>query len=353
VRVVLGDNESGEVIEREVRNADIVFRKFKVFKRYFDLFRLDLICGGERTDPVYRIVSYSICSCVICPLFGYTPILYYTTLVLVLVDSAGSADDIPGTTSILKAATSTPKASGKPTYYIHISGTASLAHESAEGQSRYGKVYDDWEGLDELLDLPKEAIHRNVDELVLNGSKGFEGVLRTAIVSPPAICGTGRGPVSQRGMMGPFVASSILKRGYGYLPQSTAQWDFIHLHDLTELNLLLVLAAAQEDGGKLKATWNQEGYYLVESERVKWAEYSRDMQQAAVQAGYVADKGEMLVWDMEKAMKEDGMMGAVLFMNSMGRAVRARKLLGWEPKAKSVKDDMPEIIAIEAKALGK
>lgn len=293
-----------------------------------------------------------------CPLFGYPPTLYPTTLALALalVDSAGSADDVPGTTSILKAA-ATPKASGKPTYYIHISGTASLTHESAEGQSRYGKVYDDWEGLGELLDLPKEALHRNVDELVLNGSKGFEGVLRAAIVSPPAICGTGRGPVSQRGMMGPFVASSILKRGYGYLPKSTAQWDFIHLHDLTELNLLLVLAAAQEDGegGKLTATWNQEGYYLVESERVKWAEYSQDMQQAAVQAGYVAEvpEGEMPVWDMEKAMKEDGMMGAVLFMNSMGRAVRARKLLGWEPKAKSVKDDMAEIIAIEAKALGK
>jgi nucleoside-diphosphate-sugar epimerase len=298
-----------------------------------------------------------------CPLFGYTPILYPTTLALALalalalelVDSAGSADDIPGTTSILTAA-ATPKASGRPTYYIHISGTASLAYEAAEGQSRYGKVYDDWEGLDELLDLPKEAIHRDVDELVLNASKGEskgqEGVsLKTAIVSPPAICGTGRGPVSQRGMMGPFVASSILKRGYGYLPQSTAQWDFVHLHDLTELNLLLVLAAAQEDGGK--ATWNQEGYYLVESERVKWAEYSRAMQQAAVQAGYVDGKGEMPVWDMEKAMKEDGMMGAVLFMNSMGRAVRARKLLGWEPKAKSVRDDMAEIIAIEAKALGK
>jgi nucleoside-diphosphate-sugar epimerase len=257
----------------------------------------------------------------------------------------------------LKAA-ATPKASGEPAYYIHISGTASLTHESAEGQSRYGKVYDDWEGLGELLDFPKEALHRNVDDLVLNASKGEskgqEGVnLKTAIVSPPAICGTGRGPVSQRGMMGPFVASSILKRGYGYLPKSTAQWDFVHLHDLTELNLLLVLAAAQEDGGK--ATWNQEGYYLVESERVKWAEYSRDMQQAAVQAGYVAEvpEREMPVWDMEKAMKEDGMMGAVLFMNSMGRAVRARKLLGWEPKAKSVKDDMPEIIAIEAKALSK
>jgi hypothetical protein len=33
VRVVLGDNESGEVIEREVREADIVFRKFERFFR--------------------------------------------------------------------------------------------------------------------------------------------------------------------------------------------------------------------------------------------------------------------------------------------------------------------------------
>ena len=39
-------------------------------------------------------------------------------------------------------------------------------------------------------------------------------------------------------------------------------------------------------------------------------------------------------------------------LNSKGFAKRARKFLGWSPKGKSLKDEIPEIVDGEAAALG-
>lgn len=46
--------------------------------------------------------------------------------------------------------------------------------------------------------------------------------------------------------------------------------------------------------------------------------------------------------------------GAALWgANSRGRAIRARKLLGWECKAPSLKDEVPLTVEVEAKTIGK
>ena len=40
-------------------------------------------------------------------------------------------------------------------------------------------------------------------------------------------------------------------------------------------------------------------------------------------------------------------------MNSRGRAIRAKKLFGWEPKQKSLFELLPDIVDGEARELGK
>jgi hypothetical protein len=50
------------------------------------------------------------------------------------------------------------------------------------------KVYDDLDGVDELVNLPDHAFHRNVDQVVLEAGEK-DGVVKTALVCPPTIYG--------------------------------------------------------------------------------------------------------------------------------------------------------------------
>ena len=138
-----------------------------------------------------------------------------------------------------------------------MSGTGLLTYQAEEGQSRHGKVYDDWDGLGEILDFPSEASHRKVDRIVLEAAK----TAQTAIVCPPVIYGQGRGPVNKRAMISPLTASSFIRKGHGYVPHGTAAWHHVHVHDLTDLFVLLIDSAV-EGGGK--ATWSKDGYYFAE-----------------------------------------------------------------------------------------
>lgn len=80
----------------------------------------------------------------------------------------------------------------KPGYWLHTGGTGILTFEDSD-RNQYGdrsdKVYDDWEKVDELLNLPDHAFHRNVDQLVLEAGTKHADVLRTALVCPPTIYG--------------------------------------------------------------------------------------------------------------------------------------------------------------------
>ena len=50
-------------------------------------------------------------------------------------------------------------------------------------------VYNDWDGVEELTNLPDEAFHRNVDKIVLEaGTKNGDSV-KTALLCPPTIYG--------------------------------------------------------------------------------------------------------------------------------------------------------------------
>jgi hypothetical protein len=49
------------------------------------------------------------------------------------------------------------------------------------------REYNDWNAVQDLTDLPKDAFHKNVDDLVL--SSGSDTV-KTAILCPPTIYGT-------------------------------------------------------------------------------------------------------------------------------------------------------------------
>jgi len=51
------------------------------------------------------------------------------------------------------------------------------------------KVYNDLENVDELTNLPDDALHRNVDKVVIEAAATYADSVKVAIVCPPTIYG--------------------------------------------------------------------------------------------------------------------------------------------------------------------
>lgn len=79
-----------------------------------------------------------------------------------------------------------------PGYWLHTGGAGILTYKDGDS-GIYGnkseKVYDDWDGVEELLTLPDHAFHRDVDRIVLEAGAKHADVLKTALVCPPTIYG--------------------------------------------------------------------------------------------------------------------------------------------------------------------
>jgi len=105
---------------------------------------------------------------------------------------AADASDHAGAAKAIAAGLVAGHTKENPGYWLHTGGTGILTFEDSD-RGVYGnkseKVYDDWEGVEELLTLPDHAFHRNVDQLVLETGAKHADVLKTALVCPPTIYG--------------------------------------------------------------------------------------------------------------------------------------------------------------------
>jgi len=185
-------------------------------------------------------------------------------------------------------------------------------------------------------------VHRGVDKVVLaaNSSPG----VRTAIVGPPTIYGPGRGPVNQRSIQVYDMAKYLLQNGYApILGAGKAEWDNVHMHDLAALFVLLV--DATQDGSKNSNPdiLGPRGYFFLEHGAHLWSDVARWIAEAAYRQGFVA----------EPRTEATTVEGATSWgRNSKSVAERASKYLGWKPRGRSLRDEIPDILAGEAARLG-
>lgn len=240
----------------------------------------------------------------------------------------------------------------RPLWLIHTSGTGILTVEDQRAGS-YGierpKEYNDWEGVSELVNLPADAFHRNVDEIIINAGRRDPSSVHTAIVCPPCIYGPGRGPGHTKSMQAYLLCAAVLKRGKGFLVgKGENVWHQVHVQDLSNVYLALGDAAAAGGG---KATWGDEGYYLAENGSFVWGDIQWKAAEEAFSQGFIKSPEVESLDDVQTT----AILSAGVYAwgsNSRGHALRARKLFGWEPRQPKLIDLIPEIVALEAKDLG-
>jgi len=269
--------------------------------------------------------------------------------VLTATDFA-NCDHLPSAEAIARGLAK--RQASTPGFWIHTSGTLILGWQSMKegsfGETRE-KVHNDWDGVSELVTLPDGAAHRHVDKVVLAASKEYPDKIKTAIVCPPTIYGKGRGPGNTRSVQVYKAAEAFLKEGQAFVVgKGENQWHEVHVADLSKLYLLLGEAAA---AGGPPATWNEQGYYLAENGSFVWGEILTAVAKEANKQG-VLPSAEVKHLSVEDSKKVSPWLHIGTGTDSRGEAIRGKKLLGWKPHEKSLLEEIPTIVADEAKALG-
>lgn len=213
------------------------------------------------------------------------------------------------------------------------------------------KLYDDWDGVGEVTSLPDDAFHRNIDLIVLEAGKKHADVLKTAIVCPPTIYGTGRGPGSTRGRQVYEMAKFVLQQQSSpILGEGKARWFNVHVHDLSNVFLRLVDAAAAKNLSP--EIWGEKGYIFTENGEHYWSDLARTFGKEAVKLGFVSSADDKVI-DEDTAKEHAGFEGVSWAFNSRAKAIRARKVLDWSPKEHSLEDEVPTILKAEHERLSK
>ncbi|KAB8208174.1 nucleoside-diphosphate-sugar epimerase [Aspergillus parasiticus] len=240
-----------------------------------------------------------------------------------------------------------------PGYLIHVSATNIQTINQALGSIPLGdtdeKIYDDWDGISEVIGLPDSAPHREVERLILEPK---DSNVRTAIICPSLVYGEGRGPVNTRSSAIARLVRATIAKGHGiFLRMGLNHWGAVHVKDLSCLFQLLIEAAASRDE---KLMWNdalaKRGYYFAHSEDLEWAEVAGLITRCAFKRGLIQREfSKSLTYEESEAIWPLG----VSLWGSNARIIptRASKLLGWKPRERPLKEEISRTCNAEARSV--
>ncbi|KAM0429232.1 hypothetical protein ACHAPT_006446 [Fusarium lateritium] len=241
----------------------------------------------------------------------------------------------------------------QPRYWIQISGGSvlgapELANKSRVSGSGSDTIYNDLTGVESIRSLIRQHPTRAVDNYMLSATPRTPYV-KTAVVVPPIIYGQGRGPVNQRSIQIPELAKATLQRQKGVqVGLGLSRWGNVHIWDLSRLILALVEKATKgvDDGN----TWGRNGLYFAGNGELSFGEISRRITAAAYDLELIPSK------EVEQVTGEDADKflphGSVLYgTNARAPAHRAEIILGWKALHESLEDEIPRVVAEEARAL--
>ncbi|KAL1610333.1 hypothetical protein SLS60_001999 [Paraconiothyrium brasiliense] len=266
----------------------------------------------------------------------------------IVIHTADASDNVNAAEAIASGLTS-GHTSSNPGYWLHTGGTGILTYfDTRDGKlgEISDKVFNDLEGVEELVNLPSEAFHRNVDEIVIGTGTDQREKVKTAVP-----IGNGRGPSLTRGRQVYELAKLTLQRGKApIIGGGKARWNNIHVHDLSRAYLLLVEAAVA--GKTDDGLWGDKGYYFTENGEHFWSSLSQRIAESAKRQGYI-QIAETEALDKATANKVAGFESISWGLNSRGEARRLKKLLRWKPQECSIEEEVDTIVKNEWERLQK
>ncbi|KAK3903168.1 hypothetical protein C8A05DRAFT_14855 [Staphylotrichum tortipilum] len=245
-----------------------------------------------------------------------------------------------------------------PGFLIHTMGSGTVIYDDVI-LGRYGqatdKVFNDLEGLTEVLSVPDFARARGAENAARTVGTWFPTRLKTAVVSTGSAYGLGRGILKYRPTAIHELARCTLQRGRGVVVgEGKAAWRHVHVHDLSDLYLKLVehAAAGGEETEGEPAVWGARGgYFFAENGEHVWGKLERLITAEAVAQGHLT-AGEPEVIEPTAATELTPLGQFFWGCNSRVEGRRARQALSWKPHRPPLRDEIRLIVAAEAKKLG-
>ncbi|KAI4195319.1 MAG: hypothetical protein LQ348_002469 [Seirophora lacunosa] len=238
--------------------------------------------------------------------------------------SVGSA------TAFVKGLGHRQKSTGQDVYYIHTSGTSNLADQPITNAYHESRAF-----VDTSTDLCSYLRQRNAltpyaqrttDIAVI--STGLASKVKTYIIMPPTIYGTGSGDFNRLTIQAPAVIRSALRTGQVMqLGEDNAVAEHVHVEDLADL--YIVMANKVTKDGMQGFPSGERGIYFASTGRHTWGEFAQGIVQAL--GGLNAVKTDKI--------KKVGLAEAAEMWtggDELTQADASRKL-GWQPQ-KTVKD---------------
>ncbi|KAL8673418.1 MAG: hypothetical protein Q9168_002161 [Polycauliona sp. 1 TL-2023] len=222
--------------------------------------------------------------------------------------------------------------------YIHTSGTSNLAdqpitkayHEPHTFTDTSPDLYPYLQHRESLTPYPQ----RTTDLTVI--STGLSSSVKTYIIMPPTIYGTGTGLFNRLTIQAPTVMRAALRSGQVLqLGADDGDVECVHVRDLADLYILMAnrvmkgdldVAAAMPSGA--------QGIYFASTDQYNWKEFADGIAEAMVEVGGIKTK-EVREVGLEEAAKEwTGGQPLVCELN-FGSNFRTRpdtsRKLGWKP----------------------
>ncbi len=235
------------------------------------------------------------------------PVLVQTIHSSDAVINAANSDHWKGVETIIEALRGTGKT------FIHTSGS-SVIGDDALGEYESPNIYSD--------DTPFTPIEIRKNRADLNNFVRIAGIkdgVRTMVITPPMIYGDGLGLTMESDQLPKLIRQSVQRKAGVYLGKGLNRWSNVHIQDLVNL---YVLALKKGPSGAMFFAENGEESMLTIAGAISHA------------LGFA---GKTISWPAAQAIAEFGDWARfALGSNSRIRAIHARRLLGWEPKAESI-----------------
>ncbi|KAI9700628.1 MAG: hypothetical protein M1836_001995 [Candelina mexicana] len=256
----------------------------------------------------------------------------WADVVLQIADS----DHEAGTMALLDALAEGQRMDGKERTYIHVSGAAKIIKITGASGTKSTKIYGDLEQADFIRNFTAtNCPHASLEQKIIE--RGEKIGVRTAILSPPMVHGTGRGPVRRRGYLAVYLNVAITQYQAFMVEDGNNIWSQVDVHDVSNALLKLVTEALKSPE-RCRASWGREGHYFVESSEAVWRQKAAMVATLLKSEGWLKTKRILSVTPGHaKSVHPDG-------DNIFGTNVRVRaqklRLLGWEPKGPAWEDSL-------------